>query len=127
MGQEARVIPKKFAMLEDHQASHNPTVVEFGCEIIEQIVFVLIESRSTHIYITPRLVEMCTLKKSKQRRSWLVKLATRTKKKVGEVVRKCPFVMDGLVTYADMNVLPLGLYDVLIGMDWLEEHRVKLD
>ena len=26
-----------------------------------------------------------------------------------------------------MNVLPLGSYDVLIGMDWLEAHRVKLD
>ena len=25
------------------------------------------------------------------------------------------------------NVLPLGSYDVLIGMDWLEAHRAKLD
>ena len=35
--------------------------------------------------------------------------------------------MDGLVTYADLNVLPLGSYDILIGMGWLEAHRVKLD
>ena len=35
--------------------------------------------------------------------------------------------MDGLVTYADLNVLPLDSYDILIGMDWLEVHRVKLD
>ena len=35
--------------------------------------------------------------------------------------------MDGLFTYADLNVLPLGSYDVLIGMDWLEAHRAKLD
>ena len=34
--------------------------------------------------------------------------------------------MNGLVTYVDMNVLPLGSYDFLIGMDWLEAHRVKL-
>ena len=34
--------------------------------------------------------------------------------------------MDGLVACADLNVLPLGSYDVLIGMDWLEAHRVKL-
>ena len=26
-----------------------------------------------------------------------------------------------------MNVLPLGSYDVLIGMDWLEDRRVKLN
>ena len=35
--------------------------------------------------------------------------------------------MDGLVTCAYLNVSPLGSYDILIGMDWLEVHRVKLD
>ena len=35
--------------------------------------------------------------------------------------------MDGLVTCVYLNVLPFGSYDVLIGMDWLEAHRVKLD
>ena len=35
--------------------------------------------------------------------------------------------MDGLVTYEYMNVLPLGSYDILIVMDWLEAHRAKLD
>ena len=34
--------------------------------------------------------------------------------------------MNGLVTCVDLNVLPLGPYDVLIGMDWLEAHRVKI-
>ena len=35
--------------------------------------------------------------------------------------------MDGLVTYADLNILPLGSYDILIGMDWTGAHRAKLD
>ena len=43
------------------------------------------------------------------------------------MVEKCPLVMNGWVTCVDMTVLPLGSYDVLIGMDWLEAHRVKLD
>ena len=70
---------------------------------------------------------MCTLNKSNHRRSWLVQLATGTKKKINEVIIKCPLVMDGLVTYADLNGLPLGSYDILIGMDWLEAHKIKLD
>ena len=43
---------------------------------------------------------------------------------------KCPLVMDMLVTSAYLNVLnvlPLGSYDVLIGMDWLEAHRANID
>ena len=38
-----------------------------------------------------------------------------------------PMDIDGLVTCADLNVLPLGSYDVLIGMYWLEAHKVKID
>ena len=43
------------------------------------------------------------------------------------MVMKCPLIMDGLVTCADLNVLPPGSYDVLIGMDWLEEHKANID
>ena len=35
--------------------------------------------------------------------------------------------MDGLCTYAKLNNLPLGSYDILIGMDWLEAYKFKLD
>ena len=72
-------------------------------------------------------MEVFALRKVKHRNSWLVQLFTGTKRKVNEVVEKCPLVMNGLVTFVDRNVLPLGSYDVLIGMDWLEAHKVKLD
>ena len=87
----------------------------------------MIEPGSTHIYITPRVVEICSFKKVKHRKYWLVHLATGTKRKVSKVVEKFPFVMNGLVTCVDLNVLTLGSYDVLIGMDWLEAHRLNLD
>ena len=98
VGQETGIIPKICALLEDHQEGHNSTVVEVEGEIVKQAVFVLIDPGSTHSYITPRIIEMCTLKKSRHKRSWLVQLATGIKKKVSEVVMKCPLVMDGLVT-----------------------------
>ena len=102
-------------------------MVEVLGKIIEQSVSVLVDPGSTHSYITPRVVEICAFKKLKHSKSWLVQLATGTKIKVSEVVEKCMLVMDGLVTYADLNILPLGSYDILIGMDWLEAHRVNLD
>ena len=77
--------------------------------------------------MTPRFVDMCTLSKSKNIISWLVQIAPTTNNKVSKVVKKCPLVMDGLVTHANLNVLPLGSYDVLIGMNWLEAHKTKLD
>ena len=73
------------------------------------------------------VVENCSFKKVKHGKSWLVQLATRTKRKVSEFIEKCPLVMNGLITCVDFNVLPLGSYEVLIGMYWLEAHKVKLD
>jgi hypothetical protein len=35
--------------------------------------------------------------------------------------------MSGLPTHATLNMLPLGYYDMLIGMDWLAAHKTKLD
>ena len=102
-------------------------MVEVAGKIVEQSISILIEPGSTHSYIVPRVVDIYALKKVKNRKLWLVQLATGTKRKVSEVVEKCPLVMNGLVTCVDMNVLPLGSDDVLIGMDWLEAHRVNID
>ena len=127
MGQVARVVPRIYAALEDHQIDHQSTVVEVAGNIVEQSISILINPSSTHSYIIPRVVEICSFKKVKHSKSWLVQLATGTKRKFSEVVEKCPLVMNGLFTRVDVNVLPLGSYDILIGMDWLEAHRVKLD
>jgi hypothetical protein len=35
--------------------------------------------------------------------------------------------MNGLPTQATLNMLPLGSYDLLIGMDWLTTYKTKLD
>ena len=35
--------------------------------------------------------------------------------------------MDKFETVVKLNVFPLGSYDLLIGMDWLEQHRVILN
>ena len=96
-------------------------------KIAEESVSILIDPISTHNYITLRVVDICTFKKLKHSKSWLVQIATGTKRRFSEMVKKCPLVMNGLVTCVDMNVLLIGSYDVLIGMDWLEAHRVKLD
>ena len=126
-GQVAREVPRIYATLEDCQEDHQSTVVEVAGKIVEKSVSILIDPSSTHNYITPRVVDISAFKKVKHRKYWLVHLAIGTKRRVSELVEKCPLVMNGLVTCVDMNILPLGSYDVLIGMDWLEAHKVKLE
>ena len=127
MGQVAMIVPRIYAALEDCQVDHQSTVVEVEGKITKQTVSVLIDPRSTQSYITPRIVDICSFKKLKHSKSWLVQLASGTKRKYSEVEEKFPLVLDGLVTYADLNVLPLGSYDILIRMDWLELHKINID
>ena len=42
-------------------------------------------------------------------------------------MKNCEFTMNELNTHVDLNILPLGSSDLLIGMDWLEKHRVILN
>jgi hypothetical protein len=35
--------------------------------------------------------------------------------------------MNRLSTKANLNIIPLGSYDYLISMDWLDQHHVVLD
>ena len=127
VGQVARTIPRVYATLEDHHTDHQSTVVEVEGRISKQYVSIWIDPRSTHSYITPKIVEICAFKKLKYSKSWLVQLATRTRRKFSEIVEKCPLDMDGIYTYENLNILPLGSYYILIGMDLLEENKVKLD
>lgn len=50
-------------------------------------------------------------------------METRTKRKVTKLVKACPLDLNGYLTKVDLNVLPLGSYDVLIGMDCIEVHK----
>jgi hypothetical protein len=43
------------------------------------------------------------------------------------MVNTCPMEMNGLCTKDDLNIIPLGLYDFPIGMDFLDGNHAILD
>ena len=87
---------------------------------------ILIYYGAIHSYNVSNVVERCHLKKRNLEISILVQLDTGTKRKVTEAVRKCPLEMNGLNTFAELNIIPLGSYDVFIGMNWLDAHQLML-
>ena len=57
----------------------------------------------------------------------MVQLATGTKRGIHDMVTGCSIILNGVNTSVDLNIIPLGSYDILIGMDWLDKHHVVLD
>jgi hypothetical protein len=58
--------------LEDQHGNHQASVVEVEGNISKQYVFILIDPGSSHDYVELKVVDSHTLKKRKQKKSWLV-------------------------------------------------------
>jgi hypothetical protein len=54
-------------------------------------------------------------------------LSTGTKRKVTDLIKSCFVDMGGLGTKVELNIFPLGSYDCLIGMDWLDWNHALMD
>ena len=91
-------------------------MIEIEGKIINQPTAILIYSRASHSYTAPNFVERYKLKKIKHGKTWLVQLDTETKRRICEIVKRCPLDMNGLHTFIGFNIIPLYYYDVLIGM-----------
>ena len=77
--------------------------------------------------MSPSIEKSCNLHSKKFEKSWLVQLAIGTKRKVVSYVEDFEKFMSQFKSQVKLNVLPLGSYDVLIGVDWLKRHRVVLN
>ena len=58
---------------------------------------------------------------------WMVQVATGAKRKVSKILKECEVNLVGFPMKEILNILPLGSYDLLIGMDSLEQHHVMVD
>jgi hypothetical protein len=123
----SRSLPQIYAGLDNRQANHQASVVEMEGTIANHLVFILIGPGSNFSYVSPQTIEKCKLQQVKHVKSWLVQLATGTKRKVTKVIPACQFVITGFPTQENLNIFPLGYYDPLIGMDWLDSHKTNLD
>ena len=119
--------PRIYAALDGRQVNHQAMMVEIGGKILNTFVSILIDPGACRSYVAPKIVDLCKLGKVKHDKPWLVQLATGTKWKVSYIVKECEVNLNGFLTKVNLNILPLGSYDILMGMDWLEQHHVMLD
>jgi hypothetical protein len=119
-------VPRIYATLNNNKEEYQSHMIEVECMIHNRTITILIDSGASHTYIDPNMVESFHFPRNKNGKSWLVHLATRAKRKVNEMVKSCIMDMNGMRDREYFNILPLGSYDFLIGMDWLDQHHAIL-
>ena len=127
MGEIGKSFHQINAVIEDQHADHQSTIVEIEGTISNQKLSILIDLEATLSYITPKMMENCQLTKVRHARPWSIQLATVSKRKVTEFIANCEISIQDHVTRINLNVFPLGSYDMIIGMDWLERYKVVLN
>jgi hypothetical protein len=120
VGDVGRSLHRINATIDGRKDDHQSSVVNIEGKIHDTRIFVLINPEETLSYITPKVVESNKIKRLKHTKSWLVQLATGTKRKVSDYISDFDFSLDGQIIRTDLNILRLGSYDMIIGMDWLE-------
>jgi len=96
IGEIARSIPQISATLENRQAEYQTSMVEVEGKLKQTEMSILIDPGASLSYVSPSIVEKCKLQKSKFPKSWLVQLATGTKRKVTDFVKCCALNMMAL-------------------------------
>jgi predicted aspartyl protease len=102
-------------------------MIEMEGKIENHSIVILIDFGAGHSYINSNIVEIFHLQRSKHKKLWLIQLDKVAKANINGSVKDCLIDINGLNTKVDVNIIPLGSYDCLIGMDWLEKHHVVLD
>ena len=78
-------VPNIYAALDNRQAEFQSHMIEVEGTINNRPLVILIDSGASHSYVDPRVVDSLHLMRSKHEKSWLVHLATGTKRKVNEL------------------------------------------
>jgi hypothetical protein len=120
-------VPRIYATLDNKQVEFQSHMIEVEGMINNHAFTILIDLGASHSYIDSKVVEILCFPRKKHEKYWLLQLAIGAKRKVVESVKSCPVGMNGLSTKEDLNMFPLGSYDFLIGMDWLDRHHAILD
>ena len=102
-------------------------MVEIEGKVSNTSISILIDPGACQSYVFPKIVDVCKLEKVKHEKPWLMQLAIGTEWRVFEIVKDCEVNLNGFPTRINLKILSLGLYDILIGMDWLEQHHAMLN
>ena len=101
--------------------------MEIEGTISNHTLAILIDPGATLRYITPRMVQLYQLTKVKHAKPWLVQLGIGDKRRVTDFIVDCEVKLQDHKTRIDLNILPLGSYNMIIGMDWLQRNKVVLN
>ena len=124
--QDGRAPARAYAMkaIEDTDA---PDVIVGNFTIFDTIVHALIDPGSTHSYVCTNIPNLENLLRSETGYDILVMNPLGHSILVNKVYRDCPIIIRECEFLGNLIELSFREFDVILGMDWLSQHRPIVD
>jgi hypothetical protein len=116
-----------YAAVNNHQAEHQSTMVDSSSTLNHINVKILFDSGATDGFISPSALEKSGLAAYEHDDFKQVEMASGEKQAVGPSVDNCIVDLGVCTTRLKVYVTVLGVYELIMGMDWLESHRALVD
>ncbi|KAE8664148.1 Detected protein of unknown function [Hibiscus syriacus] len=104
-----------------------PEVIAGTFTIYSIPYFALLDNGSTHSYVSSSVSRNLQISIENTKNTVTVTSPVGQAVLVNKVFRRCPLEVQGEIFLADLMELPLEEFDLILGMDWLNKHKVNLD
>nr|GEY95795.1 putative reverse transcriptase domain-containing protein [Tanacetum cinerariifolium] len=95
--------------------------------LIDICVFLLLfDSRANCSFISTEFVPLLNVKLSIVRPGYVIEVADGKKVKVDRIIHRCKLELGNSPFTINLISLGHGSFDVIVGMDWLSEHKAKI-
>ncbi|XP_073016635.1 uncharacterized protein [Primulina eburnea] len=124
-----RNLPTQGRVFALHAAETNPeTMLLTGRIFIAgSVTKALIDSGATHSFISETFANFLKIKTIGLDIAYSVVLPSGEEMAATNVIRDIDLELHGNLVYADLIVLPMPEFDIILGMDWLLRNRVLID
>ncbi|XP_042387544.1 uncharacterized protein LOC121979615 [Zingiber officinale] len=87
----------------------------------------LIDSGATHSFISATYIAKLGITPEQMNKGYSVSLPSGEELHSNRVVRNCQMMMQNRIVSAELIVLDMVEFDVILGMDWLAQHEAVID
>ncbi|XP_059073184.1 uncharacterized protein LOC131874001 [Cryptomeria japonica] len=111
------------AAVDNRQVDFQASPIQLDGKLFGHAVSILIDTGATECFVDPRVVSKLNVKPSYMSKPWNVQYGNWAERRVDQCLACSELLLSNFLTELNLYVAPLGSYDVILGINWLIEHK----
>ncbi|XP_022856836.1 uncharacterized protein LOC111377914 [Olea europaea var. sylvestris] len=124
---EQKKVPARVFTITRSDAETNPSVVTGKFSIFGITALVLFDYGATHSFVSTEYVRRLGRTPDIHEVSYSVTIPSGDVQQTNLIVRACAILIKNRELYADLIVLEMKDYDIILGMNWLSKYQASID